>query len=121
MCSGAYRSKSEYIGMVIPIIPQTDRESRLAYDIQRERIVEFRNLDRFSVVTLSELKGIRLCEGQYSQECEKIDSISIKAESSVWLKIPEGESHTFLVSLAAEQFNARLKQFSESRWHLVSV
>lgn len=121
VCSGSYWSKSEYIGVVIPIIPQTDRESRLAYDIRRERIVEFKNLDRSASIALSELKGVRLCEGQYSQECDATESISVEANSSVWLKMPDGETHTFLISLASLQFKAKLKQFSESRWHLVSV
>ena len=121
ICSGAYSSKSKYIGVILPIIPQTDRKSRLAYDIKRERIVEFKNLDNSSTVILSDLEGIRLCAGQYSKECDSADSITVKPSSSAWLKVPAGESHQFLVSLAALKFKAKLKQFSESRWHLVSV
>lgn len=121
VCSSTYWTKSEYIGLIIPIFPQIDRESRLAYDIKRERIVEFKNLDKNAQVTLSELQGIQLCAGQFSVECESPNSISVHASSSVWLKIPLGESHEFLISLETSEFKAKLKQFSESRWHLVSV
>ena len=121
VCSGAYWTKSKYIGVILPIFPQTDRESRLAYDIKRERIVELKNLDKSNKVVLSDLKGIQLCAGQYSKECNSADSITVMPSSSVWLKVPVGESHQFLVSLASHNFKAKLKQFSESRWHLVSV
>lgn len=121
VCSGAYWTKSEYIGLVLPIIPQIDRESRLTYDIKRERIVEFKNLDSSGAVTLSELEGIRLCAGQYSKVCGINEIISVKAKESVWLKVPVGESHTFIISLGSGKFKAKLKQFNESRWHLVSV
>ena len=121
ICSGAYWTKSEYIGVIVPIFPQTDRESRLAYDIKRERIIELRNLDNSSQIILSDLQGIQLCSGQYSKECEPVASIKVKPSSSVWLKVPVGESHQFLVSLGVQKFMAKLKQFSESRWHSVSV
>ena len=121
VCSGAYWTKSKYIGVILPIFPQTDRESRLAYDIKRERIVELKNLDKSSSIILSDLKSIQLCAGKYSKECSSAESVAVNPSSSVWLKVPVGESHQFLVSLASQKFKAKLKQFSESRWHLVSV
>lgn len=121
ICSKAYWTRSQSIGVILPLFPQFDRDSRLAYDHHGERIIEFKNLDTQSAATLSNLNGIQLCSGQYSKKCETLGNINIEAETTVWLKIPDGESHEFSIKLESLQFSVQLREFSKSIWHLVSV
>ncbi|WP_146171181.1 hypothetical protein [Saccharospirillum sp. MSK14-1] len=121
VCSRPYRRTSKYIGIIIPIIPQLNRNSRLAYDVVRSRKVQFKNLSPSASVVLSDLNGIQLCSGQYSSECVTTGSLSVDSMSSVWLKIPAGETHPFTMHVGSSEHRVTLVEFTDSRWHLVSV
>lgn len=121
VCSNSYRSRSNSIGLLLPIFPQWNRKSRLAYDDIRKRVVEFRNTDLASTITLSALNGIALCANKYGIECSAESTITILPQDSVWLKIPEGKVHEITVAIGVKKFVIELKEFSEKIWHLVSV
>ena len=122
ICSGAYWSKSLSIGPLIPIIPQTNRDSRLAYDIKRNRIIEFKNISSSDTILLSQLGPIELCDNQYSELCENNqETISVPPLSSVWLLLSEGEKHAIKVAVGGKEYIAVLKTFSKKKWHMVSV
>ena len=122
MCSSPYKRRSESIGIIVPIVPQSDRSSRLAYDISRERVVEFKNTDSAVPIHLNDLvAGFELCTNEYAKVCEAQSAITIKPNSSVWLKVPAGKAHTFSITIGNKKYRAALKEFNESRWHQVSV
>ena len=121
VCSTSFASRSEAIGAVVPVVPQTDRESRLVYDISRSRLVEVKNTDLDNEINLHELLDIALCENKYSEECSIRTSVIIKPSSSVWLRIPPGESVVFSAKKGANVYKIHLEEFSERRTHLVSV
>ena len=121
MCSSPYKRRSESIGIIVPIVPQSDRSSRLAYDINRERVVEFKNTDSAVSIHLSDFSGFEQCANEYAKVCEAQSVITIKPNSSVWLKIPAGEVHEFSITIGNIKYRAALKEFNETRWHQVSV
>ncbi|WNO09530.1 hypothetical protein [Teredinibacter sp. KSP-S5-2] len=121
VCSSPYKMRSEYIGIIVPVIPQSDRLSRLSYDIGRARVVELKNEDNTMPVSLSDLGDIELCSGEYSIECSVQTSIAVKAKSSVWLKIPAGTEHEFSFSIGDQKYRATLREFNETRRHNVRV
>ena len=121
VCSSPYKRRSESIGIIVPIISQSDRSSRLAYDINRERVVEFKNIDSALPILLNELAGFEQCSNEYTKECTLQSAITIKPNSSVWLKIPAGETHEFSITIGNKKYRAVLKEFSETRWYQVSV
>jgi len=121
VCSHPYRRTSKYIGIVIPIIPQLNRNSPLAYDVEQSRKIQFKNLSLENSVALSDLKGIQLCRGPYSSECATTFNLSVDSMSSVWLKIPAGNSHQFTVWAGSTEYSVTLIEFSEYRWHLITV
>lgn len=121
LCSGAYRRKSKFIGPIIPIFPQLNRSSRLAYDIKHERMIEVKNLDESNQIELAELQEFQLCTTRSSGECKPVTEVLVKPSESVWLKVPDGKTHQLKVISNALEFDIKLKQFSESRWHQVTV
>ncbi|MBX2878456.1 MAG: hypothetical protein KTR32_00910 [Granulosicoccus sp.] len=121
VCSGPHRRKSRFIGLGLPIFPQWNRSSPLAYDVKTFRMVQFKNRDASGTVVLSEMGGIQRCALRSSKECDVVESITLEGSSTVWLKIPEGQSHQLMVSSGTKKFKAQLKHFSESRWHVVTV
>ncbi len=121
ICSGSYRSKTLSIGLIVPIFPQFNRESRLSYDVKHRRIIEFKNINPKEIVYLSDLGDIKLCDGQYSDECIKQKIITILPLESVWLIIPAGPKHSLNVTCGTRKMKAILKEVTKIKWHLVSV
>ena len=121
MCSSPYKRRSESVGIIVPMVPQSDRSSRLAYDINRERIVEFKNTDAAESIHLNALVGFEQCTNEYAKICEAHSAITIRPNSSVWLKVPAGEAHEFSITIGKNKCRAVLKEFNETRWHQVSV
>lgn len=121
VCSSPYKRRSESIGIIVPIIPQSDRSSRLAYDINRERVVEFKNTDSALPILLNDLASFEQCTNEYAKECAPQSTITIKPNSSAWLKVPAGEAHEFSITIGNKKYRAALKEFNETRWHPVSV
>ena len=121
VCSPPYRNYSKSIGFIFPIVPQTDRDSRLAYDINRERMVEIKNTDKYESMMLTNLSEILSCASKYGKSCRAESEIKIQPSSSAWFKLPEGEAHDITVNFKGATFVARLKEFIDSRWHAVSV
>lgn len=121
VCSSPFKTRSESIGFILPLLPQLNRDSRLAYDITSERLIELKNTDPVTQVTIKELNGIQQCTNEHGMECQLQSIISIKANSSIWLKIPTGNIHEFSVYIGENRYRIKLKEFSEVRWHLVSV
>lgn len=121
MCSAPYERHSKSIGLIVPIVPQTDRESRLAYDIVRERVVQFMNSSNSKVITLVFPADFQVCSDSYAQNCTSSATVEIDSGKSVWLKVPNGERHAVGVFIGNIKFKAILKEFIESRWHTVSV
>ncbi len=121
VCSSPYRNYSKSIGFIVPIIPQTDRSSRLAYDINRERVVEIQNRDASDSMLLTNVGEILQCVDKYGKSCKLENEIKIEPGGSVWLKIPKGEFHDITVTFKGATFVARIKEFVDSKWHAVSI
>jgi hypothetical protein len=121
MCSSPYERHSKSIGVIVPIVPQTDRESRLAYDIIRERTVQFKNSSVLNSIRLALPSGFEVCTDSYAQNCSVSASAKIEPGESLWLKVPEGAIHNVGMTIGDNKFKAVLKEFIESRWHQVSV
>ena len=121
VCSSPYRNYSKSIGFIVPIVPQNDRDSRLAYDINRERVIEIKNIDEAESMLLGNLGEILKCGSKYGKSCQAGSEIKIEPNSSAWLKLPNGEFHDITVNIKSITFIARLKEFIDSRWHAVSV
>ena len=121
VCSAPYKRRSENIGFLLPVFPQFDRESRLAYDTHRPRMIEFKSIKESGNLSLSDLNGIEKCSSRYAKKCISRETITVDHSSSIWLKIPEGEQHEFLVSTESVTFKVVIKEFNEVRWHAVTV
>lgn len=121
VCSGPFKRRSESFGILIPVVPQTNRDSRLAYDINYARVIEFKNTGAAEPVILSELSGIDECAGRYAKNCAMKDRITVNPGSSVWMKVPQGKVHEFSLSVGGAKYRLMLKEFNETRWHAVSV
>ena len=78
--------------------------SRLAYDIERTRTVESRNLDADGDVVLSELNGNQLCTGQHAEVCQDVATMTVATKT-----------------VALRTLETVLSEFSKFRQHLVSV
>lgn len=121
MCSAPYQRHSKSIGFIVPIVPQTHRESRLAYDIVRSRAVEFKNVSKAESVVLDFVAGFEVCSDSHAKSCNDCDSVTINPGGNVWLKVPSGAIHEVGVTIGENKFRAVLEEFIDSRWHLVSV
>lgn len=121
VCSSPYRSFSKSIGLIVPIVPQKDRDSRLAYDIERERVVEIQNRDESESMLLTNLGQILKCGDKYGKACKAEREIRIEPGSSAWLILPKGKVHDITVKFKGSTFVAKLKEFIDSKWHAVSV
>jgi hypothetical protein len=121
VCSHTYRSRSQFIGFGLPVFPQLDRSSRLAYDNIRPRTIKLTNENKLLPLILSELKGVQLCPSSYSSQCYSAKTLTVKPKGSIWLKMPDGESHSIGVKIGTDEFSIEVNEFNESRWHMVTV
>ncbi len=120
-CSSPYERHSKSIGLILPIVPQTDRDAKLAYDIVKPRAVQFKNTNPSKSVTLSWSAGFEVCADKYAENCVSTSSTEIQSSGHVWLKVPSGAMHEVTVTIGALSFKAILKEFIDSRWHGVHV
>lgn len=121
MCSSPYKRHSKSIGLIVPVVPQTNRESRLAYDVVTARTVEFKNSGIKENISLAFPAGFELCTDNYTRSCTNVASVAIEPGKSVWVKVPNGATHEIDVTIGKNKFKTLLKEFVDSRWHLVSV
>ncbi len=121
VCSKSFRSKSLSIGFLVPIIPQLNRDDRLAYDIKRKRVVELKNLSTSEPIILSRLGEVKLCSSNFQEKCDLLSEISIEPKASVWLELPPGARVPLEMRRDEISYEVELEEFTRHYWHLVSV
>ncbi|MDN3649602.1 hypothetical protein QWZ13_11810 [Reinekea marina] len=80
-----------------------------------------KNLSTVNRIRLNELNGILLCEERLSQNCQVKAEIEVEPNNSVWLKIPNGITHALTIESLNKEIELKIREFDESRWHLVTV
>lgn len=83
MCSSDFEKHSKSIGFIIPLIPQVNRDSRLAYDIVKPRLVQFQNTSADINIKLTFPTGFERCTNQDAQECSLVTIQAIEPSKSV--------------------------------------
>ena len=121
VCSPAYRRKSKSIGLLIPFIPQLNRNSRFAYDIKRERHVLLKSTEGVAHYKISDLNTIQVCADQTTSHCAYKNSLMLRPGEQMWLKLSAGARHTFTIHVDGKTFPVELLETTTSKWHMVTV
>jgi len=118
-CSPSFSTYSTSVGFVFPIFPIKDRESKWAIDKTFERFIEISNQSSSDVINLSNLNGIQLCDNILTQNCSSVEKISLAANRTIILKLPDKEKVKILFEVNEHIFYETLEQFSDKHWSLV--
>lgn len=124
----AFTEKSLAIGPVVPVIPQVNRNSRLAYDIQGSPRIQITNRSATDTYQLVDLKSLFWTKERYLGTPSDIKkagfhdgTVTVAPNETVWLVFPTGGEHRFTVKIGAREFTLTIRSFSKTRPHLVSV
>ena len=120
-CSPTYRRQSKSIGLLIPFVPQLNKNSRFAYDIKRERHVLLKSTEGVANYKISDLNTIQVCADQTAGNCAYKNSLMLRPGEQVWLKLSAGVRHTFTIHVDGNTFPVELLETSTSKWHMVTV
>ena len=116
---GKWRSKS--IGLGLPIFPQFDRESRLAFEQNSNRIVEFTNTSDTESIEFIFPSEFEQCPNIAARVCQKISQQTVKPKKRIWIKVPHGSKHKVEVVVNENRFTITLLEYVFSKWHMVTV
>jgi hypothetical protein len=119
--SGAVTSKSEGIGFLVPVVPQSDSSKRLAYEVKSDRRIEVQNTSEAKTIVLTSLEEALVMDNRYGKEGKKADSVEVKANESVWLVFPGDAPWEIIVSDGTRKKVLNIEMFTARRINQVSV